>query len=82
MCLKKIGKQVKLYARETQWLKEYKVKWFSEEELNEDDICLVSVDSAHYCTFKVQSDPGKEEYSHKSQGADFAYKLAIAIQLD
>ena len=82
VCPEKIGEEVKLYARAIQRLKEYKVKWFSEEEIDDDDIFLVSVDGIHCRTFEVRRDPGKKWYSHKSHGAGLAYELAIAIRSD
>ena len=62
MCPEKIGEEVKLYARAIQRLKEYKVKWFSEEEIDDDDIFLVSVDGIHCCMFEVRRDPGGKWY--------------------
>ena len=50
----KIGKSITLHARSIQRLKEeYKVKWFSPGEIDDDDIFLVSVDGIHCRTFEV-----------------------------
>ena len=80
LCREIIGRTIKLYTKAIQRLKEHKIKWFEDGEIDEKDVFLVSVDGIHCRTYEVRSDPGKKWYSHKSHGAGFAYELAIAIR--
>ena len=82
ICPEVIGKYTKEYAKSIQHLKKYKVKWFEEGDIDDDDIFLVSVDGIHCRTYEVRKDPGKKWYSHKSHGAGLAYELAIAVRSD
>ena len=53
VCPEKIGEYIKLYARAIQRLKEYKIKWFSEEKIDDEDIFFVSIDGIHCCMYEV-----------------------------
>ena len=79
VCPETIGATVKLYTKAIQRLKEHKIKWFEEGEIDEDEINLITVDGVHCRTFEVRKDPSTKWYSHKSHSAGLAYELAIAI---
>ena len=77
-----IGDMLKKYATSIQQLKDLKIRWFEEGELDDDDIFILSVDGVHCRIQEVRWDPGSKWYSHKSHGAVLTYELAIAIRLN
>ena len=68
-----IAPKVKEYALAIQQLKAKKIKWFSDEEIN-DDIFILSVDGVHCRVQEVRKDPGSKWYSHKSHRAALSYE--------
>ena len=75
-----IGDVLKTYVKAIQQLKDLKIQWFEEGELDDDDIFIISVDGVHCRVREVRKDPGTKWYSHKSHGAALTYELAIAIR--
>jgi hypothetical protein len=71
---------VKKYTKQFQALKNKKIRWFEDGELDENDLFIISVDGVHCRTHEVRKDPSSKWYSHKSHGAGLTYELAIAIR--
>jgi hypothetical protein len=71
---------VKKYTEQFQALKNKKIRWFEDGELDENDIFIISVDGVHCRTHEVRKDPGSKWYSHKSHGAALTYELAVAVR--
>jgi hypothetical protein len=71
---------VKKYTKQFQALKNKKIRWFEDGELDENDIFIISVDGVHCRTHEVRKDPGSKWFSHKSHGAALTYELAIAVR--
>ena len=80
VCPEIIAASVKLYGKTIRLLKEKKIKWFEDGEIDDDDIFMISVDGVHCKTGEVRKQPGSKWYSHKSHGAGLAYELGIAIR--
>lgn len=73
---------VKKYTKQFQALKDKKIRWFDDDEFDEGDVFIISVDGVHCKTHEVRKDPGSKWFSHKSHGAALTYELAVAVRLN
>jgi hypothetical protein len=68
------------YTFAIQSLKEKNIKWLWSNQVQDDEVIIVSVDGIHCMISEPRTMPSSKWYSHKTHGPALSYKIAIAIQ--
>lgn len=76
-----VSKQLWIYTRAIQALKEQKIKWlWGDDGQPEEEIFVVSVDGVHCTISEPRKMPSSKWFSHKTHGPAVGYEIAISLQ--